>query len=614
MVHVEQARRSDPADAGDPSQAGAPHGPHDEGAGRRSPSSSAGTGSSTVASADPTRPPRWRRLDLLVLAVLTLVLVGVGLAQAASDAPTVDEGVDLSAGLTGLVRHDLRLNPEHALVIKLSEAPALLADPVLPDTAAYRRDDWFTYSDQFVTANRRAGKLRDLLLLARLLPLAETAGCLWLVAALGRRLFGRGAGVLSAGLWATTPFVVGIGHFASIDVAFTLATLAVSLALLRFLDRRTTGRAVAVGAAVGWALATRHLGLVLLAVALVVVVAAWRDDRRRALVAGGTVAVVSTVTVWALYRLVAPSAPGGAAGAQLRGIIDRASSQSVLARLVTALPLPLEWRAGYAYLDLTSSARPASLFGQSWVGTRWWYLPGVVVAKIPWGALVAVAAGCWCLRRVDTARRRRALASVALPALALLAATAAQPLELGVRLVLPCLALALVLAGPVVTGLRHRRGRIGLGALALTQLAAFGLALPHPLTWTPPPLTPNFRWVSDSNIDYGQAEFELESWSQGRGRGAWVSVADTRGLRPPRGTKELVTADPRSVRGWVAVGVTPLTVLHPAELSWVRAYCPVGTLGGGAILLYRFDRAPDPAPGPSRPAGACPAGARFSSR
>jgi hypothetical protein len=320
---------------------------------------------------------------------------------------------------------------------------------------------------------------------------------------------------------------------------------------------------------------------------------------------------VSFAAVWLVYRIVAPAAPGGAAGARLQGAIDQAAGTSAISKLVTALPLPLEWRAGFAYLQLTSGARPASLFGRSWVGTKWWYFPGVLVAKVPWGALLAIGVGAWCLRRFDKDVRQRVLVAVAAPALVLLAFTMLQPLQLGVRLLLPSLALGLVIAGAVVVGLRSPAGRIGLGALALTQVAAFAIALPHPLTWTPPPLTPNYRWVADSNIDYGQAEFELEDWA--KGKDAYVAVANTRGLSRPSGTKDLLKTDASKVRGWVAVGVTPLMELHAEKLSWLRAHCPVGTLGGGAILLYRFDGPPNTAPGPSQPAAAC-SGSRFSTR
>jgi hypothetical protein len=62
--------------------------------------------------------------------------------------------------------------------------------------------------------------------------------------------------------------------------------------------------------------------------------------------------------------------------------------------------------------------------------------------------------------------------------------------------------------------------------------------------------------------------------------------------------------DPGSVRGWVAVNATALTVYLHDELSWLRAYCPVDDLGG-TVLLYRFDKSPTPEPGPDAPEGPC---------
>ena len=68
------------------------------------------------------------RIRLLVLAVLSLAFFAVGLHQAGRDAPTVDEGVDVSSGVSVLVRHDLRMVPEHPVLPRAVAAlPALLA-------------------------------------------------------------------------------------------------------------------------------------------------------------------------------------------------------------------------------------------------------------------------------------------------------------------------------------------------------------------------------------------------------------------------------------------------------------------------------------------------------
>ena len=43
------------------------------------------------------------------------------------------------------------------------------------------------------------------------------------------------------------------------------------------------------------------------------------------------------------------------------------------------------------------------------------------------------------------------------------------------------------------------------------------------------------------------------------------------------------------------------------QLSWLRAYCPVGEIGG-SVLLYRLVGPPDASPGPTMPASPCDAG------
>ena len=67
--------------------------------------------------------------------------------------------------------------------------------------------------------------------------------------------------------------------------------------------------------------------------------------------------------------------------------------------------------------------------------------------------------------------------------------------------------------------------------------------------------------------------------------------------------------DPEVLRHrWLAVSATALTAYFRPVLGWLRAYCPVGNLGG-TIMLYRFNRPPDyDAHGPDRPAAPCDGG------
>jgi hypothetical protein len=538
-----------------------------------------------------------------VLVPLALIFLATGLVEAWRDAPTVDEAIDVAAGVTSIVRHDLRLMPEHGVLTRVLPAvPALLAHPVVPDGPGYESGDWFDHTDEFVRANTTAGRLHRVVFLSRLVPLLEGLAIALMLYLLGRRLFGEPAGVLAAGLWLTTPVFVGFGHIVSIDVAFTLTTLGVSFALLKFLEAPSQLRALVVGLVAGAGLLVRHLGLVLVAIAVVVIaVEGARRARRAALQQAAIVAFVSWATVWVVVRLVA-SPPGGAGGSRLDGIIQAGRGNSFSSRLVLALPWPKEWAAGFAYLVLTSTARPAYLFGQAWNGGRWWYFLGAVLVKVPLVATVALVIGPLGWSRVPRADVRRAIAVIAFPALVLYVVVAAQPLDLGLRYAFPSLALWFVAAGPIVLlGTRLWR-RIGATALAVTQLAAFAVAYPHAIAWTPPPFQPAYRYATDSNVDYGQDTGRVRDWAEGRA--PLVDLLLPRGVDPPPGSRPLLGAPTAEVHGWVAVSATRLATVDRDALSWLRAYCPVGTIGG-SVLLYRFDAPVDPRPGPTMPVDLC---------
>ena len=280
--------------------------------------------------------------------------------------------------------------------------------------------------------------------------------------------------------------------------------------------------------------------------------------------------------------------------------------RSVVARISLAVPFPTEYRAGLAYLVVTSDERPAYLFGQSWDGGKWWYFPGAIVAKLPLGATAALVAGPFVLWRIADLDRRRFALAVAGPALVSLLFVMAQPLNLGVRYVLPTIALGYVAAGAVLASLASRRRQVFCAVVVAGQLWAVAGAGSASLAWTPRPLQPAYRWVSDSNIDYGQDVGRVREWARSH-PDALVSILRPRGVDNPIGSRDLrevVASDPDSTSGWVAVSVTRLTVLDRDELSWLRAYCPVDQIGS-SVLVYYLDAPVDFRDGPTMPAAPC---------
>ena len=550
-----------------------------------------------------------RRFALGVLGVLAVPFVALGLAQAWADAPTWDEGIYLASGVTALTRHELRVNPEHPPLAKVAAAlPVLLARPVVPDTESYRTGRQFSYSAEFVRANENAGKLRRVVFLGRLVPLAEGVAVAFALYALAAGFFGRRAGVLAGGLWLTTPFFLGLAHVGTIDVPFTLATLVACSALARHLRRPGVGTAALVGLACGAALLVRATGLVLTPV--LAVAAAWPVRHRllRAAAHGAVVLAVAWAAVWGGVRALAPSPPGLGLGDLEVLVADAPGEVPWAGRAVAALPWPEEYATGLEYLAVVSSPpAPAFLLGRSWTGARWWYWPGSMAVKLPAGVLVVLAGGVFAWRRLPPGARRRAALAVVAPAAVLGAFTVAQPRPIGLRYLLPTLALGLVAASPVAGALRGRGARALGAALVATQALALASAHPHSLAWTAPPFRPAYRHVADANLDWSQDFWRLRAWAeQHPGAAPWVaytssslSVADVPGAR------QLLGADPAQVRGWVAVFASLLTTYKRDELSWLRAYCPVGTIGG-TVLLYFLDGPPDLSPGPSAPARPCP--------
>lgn len=550
------------------------------------------------------RPPRGRLLAAVLIA-LTLQFVVLGLIQAARDAPTVDEGPDLVAALVTVEDRDLRLNPEHGVLHHAVPGilPVLLADPLLPETDAYADGSWFDHTDAVIAVNDEAGRLDEVVFWFRVAPLLAGAAIGWVLFALGRRLGGALGGLLAAGLWFTTPYMVGLAHLGSLDVSFTLAAAALALALVRDGERPSLGRALAAAIVLGLALATRHAAVVLVPVAVGFVVAHRWHDRRvlsRSLI---IVLVAPVLVVWLLHRGLDPVPVDGPPAERFDALISSARAAGPLERLTLTVPMPVEWQAGFAYLSLTADERPAYLLGSSWDGARPWFFPVSAALKLPVTASLA-ALGGWGL----LAMRRRGRVA-ALPVLvtggALGVFLVLQPLNLGLRLAVPVIGLAFVGAAGIAL-VRGRWASAAVGLLAVGQVAATVAAHPTSLAWTPPPFSDGYRALSDSSIDFGQALHAVRRAHEERPFVA-VSLVTPRGLDEPEGTVEVANARPEQLVGRVAVGVTPLTVTEAAALSWLRAYCPVEVIEG-AVLVYEFDRPPDTRTGPSTPAAPCDGG------
>jgi 4-amino-4-deoxy-L-arabinose transferase-like glycosyltransferase len=532
---------------------------------------------------------RSRRQSLVPLLALVLLAVGflaLGIAEAWSDGPTFDEPVYVSAGLAGILHHDVALNDEHPPLLKaLAALPVLITHPVIPPVSQRADHDEQAYAARFLDAQLAAGDMRPVTFASRLVPLAETVAVAFALYALAMEVFGSSlAGLLAGALWLASPFVLGIGHLDGVDIPFTLATALSSWALVRWLRRRTRRALGWLGLALAAVASSQISGLLVVAYALAVVLTA--ETRRRWPIRGWP-AVARIVGHTALPALI------GLAGLWLGYLV---LDPAVITQPAVVLPRPyLDGLHFLATQDTQASA--GFVAGAAYQGGRWWFWPVTLVIKWPLGSLLLLVAGllacCW-LPRND---RSVAVWGVGLPAAALAAFELATPRDLGLRYLLPTLALAAALAGalvPLAARWRPVAQRTALAvAAAATALAvaATATSFPQSLAWTSWPFRPAYTAVTDSNVDWGQGLYALRAWSAAHHpyvlyfgpRG--VDTTDIPGARPlPAGPAPRVT-------GWVAVSVTALNSSNRAELSWLRRWCPVRVLDG-SILLYRFREPP----------------------
>jgi hypothetical protein len=486
------------------------------------------------------------------LALLCALAVGMALWQAVGDAPSTDEPLYVTDGLGALERHSLRLNPQHPPLAKaLAAVPVLFAHPALP--AGFDRRHGRPYSRAFLNGLFRSHQLREVTLLARLVPVVELALTVLAVYALARRLAGPAGGLFAAALWALDPFVIGLGHVDGIDLPATLVALALALAVVRWLEQRTPGRLITIGAVCGAALVVRDTGPLLVAVGVVTVGVAARD-LRPALV----VSALAYAVVWAVY-----------------GSLDPAYTLQHLN------VLPQRYLDGLGKLEALHR-RPAAAFllGHHYRGGRWWYYGASMIIKLPVTLLVSYALAPLFMRRVASADRRRVLVAVLPAALVLGAFTVATPVNLGLRYMLPVLALATVCVAPLVRAPRALPILLVLGSAAFTVAS-----LPHSTAWVSPPFEPGYRVVTADNLDWGQDAFRLQRWAAGRR--AWVGCYSPwrRCARVIPGAHVLRKDTARSsVHGWLGISAS-LVYLHGWD-PWLLHLKPVGTLGG-TELLYR---------------------------
>jgi hypothetical protein len=450
------------------------------------------------------RHRRWL-FALVVVALLAQMAVAM-VTTALAQTPTIDEPVYVAGAAISLQQHSLQYNPEHPPLGKLIIGTGLAF-------AHARFDPAFSGSQQSVGRHLLYESGNDpwrLMLLARLPMIVLTLLFGLVVFAFARDLVGPVGGSVALALYAFSPDIIAHGSLATLDVP-AAGFLLTSVWLLWRARRRPLRYLPLAAVALGAALATRMSALPAVPVLLLLVVlSVWyagrtHDGTRRirrllalGVVAAVGVALVAVAVVWVSYLIVDP---------RLRWATPENVPVIHGLRGLAAdwLPFPEPYRDGMRIqFGFEDSTFGGFLFGRSYRGSLWYYLPAALLVKSPLGSLVLWLAGAVAM--VAVPRLRPAAPYVLVPTAVLLAAAMNGARDYGIRYAI-FVPMFMAVAAATVVALRWRWAHVATAALvlfvAVSSLRTYPYYLPYSNEAFGGPAKTHLR-LHDSNVDWGQ--------------------------------------------------------------------------------------------------------------
>ncbi len=519
-----------------------------------------------------------------LLAVMAVAMVTTALQQT----PTIDEPVYVGAAAVYQREHSLHLNPEHPPLGKLIMGVGLaIARPRLD--AGFAGTQEATGRHLLYESGNDAQRV---LLAARLAMIVLTLLFGLVVFAFASDLAGRTGGLLALALYAFSPDVIAHGSLATLDVP-AAGFLLTSVWLLWRARRRPLPCLPLAGAALGAAVATKMT--MLAAVPVLVVLAAWSATRstdresseeptRRGFAVRGVgaatgILLIAVAVVWASYLAVDPrlrwTTPANVPDARgLRGLA------------AGLMPFPPPFRDGMrVQFGFENSTWTGFLFGTTYRGSRWYYLPAALLVKTPLGALALWAAG---VAAMATRRFRPAAPYVLLPAAVLLLVAMGGSRDLGVRYVIVVPMFLAVAAAGVVAFRRHWLAAVPLLFVAISSLLAFPFYLPYSNEAFGGPSKTHLR-LHDSNVDWGQDLGRLADRLRTRypGENVWLAYKGS-GVPSYYG---ITASDPflvpsGQVRGLLVVSDSWIAKADPRVIGLIETSEPIDEVGH-SLTIYR---------------------------
>lgn len=374
--------------------------------------------------------------------------------------------------------------------------------------------DWsYHISDEQVRLDRPAAEVW--LFRSRPVNVAMGVVMLLLIWAAAARLFSEPAATFVLALAVLSPDLIAHFSLATIDGAGALFFFASVFQFVRWWRTPTRLNAVLLGAALGFFLISKFNSPPIAALILIVVLLRNGGPHWRRAV--GVFAIAAAI-VWAGYffhisRVVFAD---GNVTIHFAGYMKQlVQEMPTLATPITIFLPACEWMTGIGMVVFHDIEGHRSFLLGNYSANGWkLYFPAAVVLKWPIIILLLAAAGALLVRRMS---KRRDLLLMTLFAAVYFGFAILTRIDIGVRHVLPIYPVLLLYTGAVWEWARDKRSAQGLLiALVIVQaldttryapdyLSYFTAAVPSQNTW---------RYLSDSNTDWGQGMFALREYQR----------------------------------------------------------------------------------------------------